>query len=500
MGRTSRKISRVKQSAKYKRSKKATAKRGTKRKSLVGSVFTPRNVRQRTDLPTPPGTGRRLFRAARDIGSAGASALAGPYAGMAVEAVGRGAEFAYDRLTSGARSRKGNTKVSYVNGVMSGKYHSVGKPINRRRIGKKGGLSKFGMAQKGITYREEYRDPDPVVTTRESMIIGHCSLPEQATYYNVFRSLLKCLFVKGGAHVDALTTGTGMSVAGTQIKIKWYPSITAIGLETWTYNIDPASDSSWQKLFDNFADSFLVGVIDVFASNMDQIRWVEIELVPGATWNQNTYSRVRMSLPYLNVEIRSKSCLKLQNQSGLWASPETTEPPTSEDVNAIPVEMNMYYAKGNNLMHQNRRTMLSLGFGGLGRYQTYALNEVGAEPAPAYEYVNCSGKDKFVVDPGHIKTSIISHKQVYKFPQIIRLLLCRTPYVAGGTTITYKNNFVTGNYVPGLGHFRALHIDRVIGAKTGSVRIMTEFELHQQIACYGPQNTATDQYDVQRPT
>lgn len=496
-----RKVSFAGVRAKARRAKKA--RRGTKRKNLEGTVFTPRSVRLRTDLPTPPSTGRRLFRAARDIGSAGASALAGPYAGMAVEAVGRGTEYAYDRLTSGSRSgRKGNSKVSYVNGVMSGKYRSVGKPINRKRYGKKGGLTKFGMAQKGITYREEYRDPDPIVTNRESMIIGHCSLPEQATLYNVFRSLLKCLFVKGGAHVDSLTTATGMSTSGTQIKVKWYPSITAIALETWTYNIDPATDSTWQKLFDNFLDSFLVGVIDIYASNMDQIRWVEIELLPSATWNQTTYQRVRMSLPYLNVEIRSKSCLKLQNQSGVWAAedPETNEPPNTDDVNAIPVECNMYYAKGNNLVHQNRRTMLSLGFGGLGRFQTYAQNEVGAEPAPSYEYVNCSGKDKFNVDPGHIKTSIISHKQIYKFPQIIRLLLCRTPYIAGGTTVTFRNSFVTGNYVPGLGHFRGLHIDRVIGSKTGSVRIMTEFELTQQIACYGPQNTATDEYDVQRPT
>lgn len=510
MARTSRKISRVKQSAKYKYnkrkpsgSKKKAFKRKfnkLKRKSTEGYV-TPRRVRARTgSLPTPPSTGRRALHLTRDIASAGAGALYGAPAAIGTELAFRAGEGLYDQLTQ-TESRSGNSKVTYVNGQMSGKYQSVGKPVSRKRIGKKGGLSKFGMAQKGITYREEYRDPAPIVTTTESQIIAHTSLPEKATYYNLWRAVLKTLFVKGGAVVDSLTNATGMVTAGTQIKLKWYPSVTAVGLEIWTYNIDPAYATTWQKLFDDVADSFLTGATDIYASNVNMIRWVEMELVPNSTFSTSSYNRVRMTLQYLNVDVRSKSCLKLQNQSGRWAEtdPEHDGPPTIDDVNAIPVECNMYYATGNNLVHMNRREMLSNGYGDLGKYQTFAQNDKGAEPAPAYEYINCTGKDKFIIDPGHIKTSIISHRKVYKFGEILNLLIRRAASVVGGASVTYANAFVSNVYQPTLGHIRALHIDRVIGAKTGSVRIVTEFELYQQIACYGPENTATDQYEVQRP-
>jgi len=483
-----------------------------KKRKFIPTATPPRNVRQRY-MATPPstGSGRRLYRAASNAASYGANLFGGTAAGVAVSGASAAGEYLYDRFNT---SGSGNSKTSSFNqsGVLAGKYYGKGKKINRSKFGKKG-LSKFGMAQKGITYREEYRIQDPITAAdnanleqfNESRLIGHTSLPARATLYNIFRALLKFLFTKAGAHIDALTSNTGNNVSSAVLRLRFYPTWQSTTLTTYVYTCP--SSGTWVALMDGFVDGMMLSLDPTLAiADVKQVRWVELEYEPATSYARDDYNRVRVSLNYLTFDIRSKSMLKIQNQSGVYTSTTTdASAPDMDQVTAVPIEAHLYYVKGNQFVHQNRRKSATVGLGFLGFDERYLANTAGSEPCPAHEIVNCTGKDKFVMDPGHIKTSIISHSKRYKFGQLMSMFLSRRVSIVTASGDTWIFEFVDGLFVKDLGHSRAIHLDKVIGqlsnvTNLSKVRIMAEVELEQQIACFGPMNTSTDQYEVQRPT
>lgn len=511
MARTSRKISRIKQSAKYKYNKKkptGSQKRSFKRKftnvrkrKRTDSVVTPRRVRARTgSLPTPPSTGRRAVHFIRDVASAGAGAVYGAPAAIGTELAFRAGEGAYDYLTSTGNA--GNTKVSSVggSGMLAGAVRASAKQVSRNKY-KPGTkvLSKFGMAQNGITTREEYRKVQSIYATgttyAESRVIGHTSLPVRATYYNMWRSVLKKLLSMAGGNVDALTNLSGLTHNdGGAIRLVYYTNwlSTTPLTNAWTI-VKPGGATgdqmTWKEVFDGYADH----IMNAFDEDPRIIRITDIEYLPFVGTNGIIkFSRVRMSLPYTQICIKSKSMLKFQNQSGIWTSQTEAANQESDDITNIPIEVNMYYVTGNQFVHQHRKTSQTVGLNYLGFEDAYVQNQIGSEPAPAYEYVNCTGKTKFHMDPGHIKTSIISHNETYKFGDLIRMLVRKQDQPTGN-----KWDWNDNAMMKSLGHARAIHCDRVIGANKGTVKLLLELELVQQVACIGTLNRATDQYEVQ---
>jgi len=390
-----------------------------------------------------------------------------------------------------SKSQKGNTKVSNMpSGQLAGKVYGPRKPVHRTK--KYGGLlTKYGMAQKGISTREEWRKVDPnkmpgvtPMTPVESRVIGHTSLPVRATYYNVWRAVLKTLFVRAGSSVDSLTNGAGIS---GNILVKYHSNWMALNQQTQNYTI---TGSIWQEVFDNFSD----WIMNLFDEDPRVMRFREIEYIPTGGSSVN---RTRMALNQIKIVVHSKSCLKFQNQSGIYYSTadppvELTEDLQSDDITNIPIECNMYYVTGNQFVHQNKRTSQTVGLGFLGFDDYYKANDVGSEPCPAYEYINCTGKTKITLDPGHVKTSIISHNKSYNFGELIRGLVRKQDQTTG-TKWTWNDNAM----LKSLGHSRIIHCDRVIGALRGTVRLLFEIELTQQVACLGGYYTVTDQYEKQ---
>jgi hypothetical protein len=430
-----------------------------------------------------PGIGRKIYRGAVNLGAAGASLAAGPGAGVAVEAGGAAGEYIYDYFANS----KGNRKVSNMpSGTLSGKIRGSAYTVSR-----KGGLTKYGMAQKGITYREEFRLQD-ATGANEARLIGHTSLPIKATYYNIFRALLKTLFNRAGINIDALSAPTGLSATNQiQILVSYYSDWTTTNVTTQTFTPANAS-STWVAIMDEFAD-FMKGQ---FVEDPRSIRWLNLELRPPSTYNVLSPQRVRLSLAQTKFVIHSKSALKFQNQSGTWVT--ATADVEEDDVTNVPVQCNMYYIVGNQFINQNRKVSATVGLGDLGFSNTYQKNDVGAEAQPAYEVLNCVGRTKVTMDPGHIKTSIISYSKTLYFGEILRMLMRKDLSILTGGWL-----FNDTQYIKSAGHSRAIHIDRVIGSATADtgvmVRLATEVELTQQVACLTKFDYSTDQYEVQRP-
>ena len=372
-----------------------------------------------------------------------------------------------------------NTKVSYVkkggySGVLAGKIKKPGKRINRKYN---------NMQQLGISTREEVRFQDDIGTNNESRLIGHTSLPVRATYYNMWRAIIKALALKLGIHIPALTESVSL---GATLYILYYENWTTNVVSTANYVINPLTSYTWQSLADAVADWFL-SFGSLFSNTADptRIRWDRIRFVPSALIDGSV---VELPFSQLFITVYSKSMLKFQNQSGVYKGTEPKEAST-DDVDNVPVECHTYYIKGNQFIHQNRKSSAPIGFSFLGFDQTFNNNVVGSEPVPANQILNCTGKDKIMMDPGQIKTSIISYKKKMLVSQLIRMLVRK---VGTGAWI-----FNDDCYVKSLGHARALHIDRVIGAFSGKVRLMGECELKQVVMVNGTRNTATDQYEKQ---
>jgi len=121
----------------------------------------------------------------------GAAASSSGY-GSAYQAGKLGISMAKKLFAKNNKTNESNTKVSYVkkggmSGRLAGKLRKKGKKVNRKYN---------SMQQKGILYREEFRFQDDIGTANESRLVGHTSIPIRATYYNVFRALIKCLMAK----------------------------------------------------------------------------------------------------------------------------------------------------------------------------------------------------------------------------------------------------------------------------------------------------------------
>lgn len=380
-----------------------------------------------------------------------------------------------------------NTKVSAIkktnkktNKKGISKFTSESKKVNREK--------NEDMRQKGITVRVEHRFEDLIAGSNESRIIGHTSIPCALTWYNACRALIKCVFGYAGIHVPAFTEACGMK--GT-IQFKYYDDWHSSTLNTSVYSIPTTTPLTWDALSGSVAE--FIRTLGVVGKEPDKMRWISIEYLPEDAFNKNYPGRINLPMSQMYVTIHSKSMLKFQNQSGVYREATPAELYAStDDVDAIPVEVYTYYVTGNLFIHQNTRKSAAIGMAGLGFDETFTNNQVGSEPVPAHQILNCTGKDKFILDPGHIKTSIMSYKKKILFSQLIRMLFRRGP---GSGTNPW--DFQVDGYVKSLGHARALHIDRVVGREVGKVRLGGELEVKQNIMVEAKQNFATDQVEFQ---
>lgn len=391
--------------------------------------------------------------------------------------------------------KKGKTKVgrvTSVSGRLKGKTYGPGKPVNRKIKNDKGLLTKYGLAVNGVSQRQEVRWQDPSTGGNESRVVGHMSLPASLCYYNIFRSLIKFLFNKAGVYVPSLEQAAdGMTGGNTAITLSYYNNWTDSGNTMTSVTYNAVGNVTYRTIADGLANKVLE-----IGADMRDIRWIYVELIPQ-TGGYSAYSlkRTKLNLASMKFEVKNKSMLKFQNQSGIYPA-AGGDAPSDNDVNNIPIECHAYYANGNQFVHQNLRTGIIPETGSNCTFNvSFAPNVNGSEPRPFYEYLNCSGKEKLLLEAGDIKTSIMTYHSTKTFGDYMRLLLKLT------TSITQPvQKIMDASYVKALGHTRIFWCDRVIGnmsTEGGRVRLMYEAEIFMQVACNAKTIYVTDQYDNQ---
>jgi len=262
---------------------------------------------------------------------------------MAADSSGYGKQYRVAKLSIGAAKRlftknqttndKANTKVTQVSsrdGKLAGKFRKKGKKVKR---------SYNPMTQQGILTREEFRFQDNVATQNETRLIGHTSVPVRATWYNIFRALIKTIFAKAGVTMPALTDTT--DVKG-EIKLQFYTdwSTGAFVSANWTIPVNGGNPITWKVLADGYADYILT--LGVSNYEPDKLRFKTIEYVPEASYASKNVSRVQLSFSQLYCTVHSKSMLKFQNQSGNYKTGILDQPSASMDeVDNVPVDQSV---------------------------------------------------------------------------------------------------------------------------------------------------------------
>lgn len=370
--------------------------------------------------------------------------------------------------------RGGSTKAA-----MKGTLYGPQKGVKRLPVKK---LKGFKLANAGVSLKFENRFEDTGAVANESQIVGHGTLPVAQVAYNTFRALIKKIFAEKGVHISSFTDPCGV-FANWNIAFYFYPEWMTPNTTapSSVNNVIPAL-GDWNQVVTNIANNLATINYDFY-----KVRWLYVRLLDPASSIE-----IEMNLEYMYFQQKSKSIMKVQNQSLAMDNVERPAAADQEtDVHNVPIQGHCYYVTGNQLVHFRAKKAVPVTGNGTYYKEEYATNAINSEPRPAKEYVNCTGRSKFTLDPGDIKTSIISHNGIYKWTEIMRNCYVRANSGVGqdNASDTYRK----------FGHTRFMHFDKVIG-KTGTrISLAGECQYELTTACYTTRNRITELVIGQAP-
>lgn len=355
-----------------------------------------------------------------------------------------------------SRSRK-NRRV--IGGRLAGKYLGRRPPMRkaRTRRGRRGRrvLRKtYKMAFRGLEYK---REGVQAIQDDNCVYIGHHSTPIDPFFRYTVYTIMKKLLNKKGIDVSDLNIQQGEQLkAGDTISFRYIqrPGLTPI---TITVNINIAN--TYLQLFDSMVNSLYSEMNNGILGYSSKILDI----------NYNTTGdRVILVLVDASVSILTKSSLKMQNRSVAVAADNE-----ADDVNNVPLSGKIYGGTGNALVFRSTWENPAL----VGNDTTgQMVRGAGAtdqlkEPPQGYSFHNCNTVGKVRLQPGDIKTSVLTYRKTFKLDTAFGIF-----------SLNYVYNSDT-NAVAKIGSFRVFGLEQVI-AKTideSGVNVKWEIDFHQWI-------------------
>lgn len=385
--------------------------------------------------------------------------------------------------------KRGQVQKAYLAGKVKPKTRTSKKLTYRVKKGKYKGKkrsTRLGLQSSGVRYIQEIRWQSKQDTTDkyESIQVGHTSMPTRPVLLVLCRAMIKKLFAKHFRIKDFTDNCTAQPynlIANDSIYMYFY--------DDWKTNTGASSGFAIaaNDTFENLA----VSLYNVLASlilpqTIQNLRFEEMRYVPTT----GTQPPIVMPLIGAMFECNIKSALKLQNRT--VNSSGNNE---ADDVDNVPLTGYLYDLKGNNMWNRtNRQGLAAIGTGNeasndivlYGYYQasTGAANTLTrgepvqtasansafnrpSEPPKPYEVLNCKKSAKVRVNPGGIKTSVLSQKFKLNFTYLLKLLL----------EDRNARPEVTQTYNERKGYCRVFHLEKIIGNNTTSVAIGAEVQL-----------------------
>jgi len=427
------------------------------------------------------------------LSSVGSLLAAGAEAATGSSYVGRAVA---NYMTKPGRSQ------NYSSGYSGGRF-GRGRKF-KGRLSKKGKLSVYGAQNKGIlavneiTYNSK---SDNVLASRvESIAVGHTSMPVKLSMLNLCRAMMKYMIL--ALNLNVTDFGDRVNVYGIVVddifEIRFYAnySDTTYTVTKW----DVTANQTWDEI------AYQLALKVNGYSSTGNARFVDFAYVPAAASKHSPHNQ---SLMNARVHVFTKSIMNVQNRSVT-----VTADNEADDVNNVPLTGKMIVVKGNNLLRKagvplltginsaniteesllfkswTRNDGATIGGTGYG-YQNYdnryliKPNEAGS----GHDYKHCVASSNVSLEPGQIKSSVLSKSFTMSFDAYFSLL--------GNTRGGNTDKLV---YDPKLGFTKVLLLSKKISSTASDVVISVESEFRQTVAIvgYNKNYTApiTYQYEV----
>lgn len=382
-------------------------------------------------------------------------------------------------LANLSSKRSASSMQARVNNSYLGGKVKANKRVKRTKFTKNGRYSTYALKNYGVSFSKEIR-ATTVDSLYECVALGHNSLPNKMTFQNVCRSLVKMMMSKLNVQIRDFSwtlVGTLGFTAGDLFRLNYYATAQAAGVTQTDIAIGANST------LEDYSSAWATRLRDITVSSgsTSSIRWDSFEFVPAAG---SKFPRVNICIAGMKVIIKTKSALKIQNQSvGSVGNDE------SDDVDNVPLQGKLLKAKGNNQWHITNRALLeqvdlqnimvgsyftrSEGTSIVSNDFTNALVSATriSEPPKGHDIRNCVKEGKIRINPGAIQTSILyDYREIY-FSQVINLLAYEQ-----GLTLNLQT------YNPKLGQCQVFWLEKVIGSNT-NIKLRYETNIEQSVAC-----------------
>lgn len=352
-------------------------------------------------------------------------------------------------------SKKGKTVYARRAGFV-GKHRYPGR-VNRRR---------YRKAFNGVQFNLETVS---TLNDEKCVFVGHHSTPVMTMLKYVAYGLLKRMMNKANIQFSSFRQSVVFNATDT-IAIT-YRRFTTDVVQSISTNIVIAT--TYADAADLIYNQLLFPLVDVtspaFGSGSRLL---------AMTWSRTDGPTMRIELTDAKISYLQKSSLKLQNRSVT-----VTADNEAEDVNNVPVVGKSYEFKGNMMIPKdNTISTAPPGTGPNAAFQvpdeltgtvamTAGIRESMQEPPDPYFFVGKIKTNKIRLDPGEVKTSVLTDKKTISLNGFMR-------FIAG--ILKYTDNPLYSPYVP-YGVSRLFAIERMIGKQVdepnASVRITYEHDI-----------------------
>lgn len=418
-------------------------------------------------LVSGAGGARNALKAAQFLGS--------PSGRQTLKAIASAAPAVMEVAKRGAKQIQRVSKKLRTNfqSPKSGKVKTLTVRRYGTTTGKHAGFYR-GYRRMGRTARRRYRQAiGGVQSTREVAVtvsddrcvyIGHHSMPTLEIAKQVVYAMFKSLMNHAGIHFSSFDESRLGSIPDNSIIGIEYRLTPTAALAAASFTVTVGAVQTFREVADGFwlvfYNNFIIG------ANMTQ--WTNFYKFYFNTGAQNAD---QLMLQNAQIDILTKSALKMQNRSI-----NTVDDDESGDVNNVPLIGRSYQFKGNLMTPNDSNASNSItgamlptndvtGFIQYGAGSTNVL----AEPPPPYYFTGSPKSLKIRLQPGQIKTSVVSEKKVMNFNVFWRAI-----------NAAYRGG-ITGNPYTTLGKSRLFALERTIARMTGEVQpgivVATELDM-----------------------
>lgn len=339
------------------------------------------------------------------------------------------------------RRRRGRGYSNY--GELAGKFYKV------RKVGKKY-WKRYAKGKQGEVNAtiKHCRETSGTVTDSKCVWLTHTSMRQEDALWMLCAAYLRLSYKQEGVDITSWQDTNNGSIA--QISIENYNTITNSYVITVLANI---------------------GATDTYATIVNVMRTAYYSLSGAYRPSRLLYKNSagvyigQVALQGARVSYYSKGSLKMQNQTVVSVGDD------EQDVNNVPVYGKTYQYKGNVMQTKSYSTIIKLGY-------DESVDAVGAgssmilqEPPQASSIVDCYRSDKIAINPGKIKSSVLTKKVSVSLGEFFKALkewdvadntyLTKTRSISLEKVLAVASNDIKIAYEHDLKQYLTLHLDRI---------------------------------------